>query len=86
MKITDEILLELGFAYNSVTEGFDLNIGENKFITIIGGNNEYWCYFNGTHPGSKVESIRSIMNLIYRMGRREGYVEKQNEIKQVLGL
>ena len=88
MKITDEILLNIGFEYNNKTGGFELNIVSTNLLSIFKHSitNEYWMYWNNKHPGSVVENITDIINIIYNTGWKDGHNQKQKEIKNVLGL
>jgi hypothetical protein len=93
MKITDNILLELGFVYNSINESFDYELTHNNYtqlylIVIIKNDTtgEYWLYWKSQHPGYKVNTVMDIVRIIHTKGIEEGKLNTQSDIKQILGL
>ena len=93
MKITDNVLLELGFDYNSINGSFEYQLPNKKYtqeylITIIKNDtvDEYWLYCQLQHPGYKLNNIMDIVRIIHTKGIEEGKLSIQCDIKQILGL
>ena len=91
MKITDEILLELGFTYNSTNGVFEHHIPPNNdidayLVTVIKSDSrgEYWLYWQSQHPGCVVKTIMDMMYNIQTKGFAEGKTFKVKEFRKLL--
>jgi hypothetical protein len=88
MKLTDEVLIEIGFSYSTVTKQFTLSVPNGPQITVYNKQvkNTYFMYFNHKHPGNLVVMVCDIFDGISKWGIRYGRTDKINEIKQALEL
>ena len=86
MKLTDDVLIEIGFNYLPATNEFALMIPNGPHILIDKISNTYCMYFNHKHPDTPVVMVRDIFDGISKWGIRYGRTDKINEIKQALEL
>jgi hypothetical protein len=86
MKLTDDVLIEIGFNYSTVTNEFTLMIPNGPHILIDKISNTYFMYFNRKPPDTPVVTVRDIFDGISKWGIRYGRTDKINEIKQALEL
>lgn len=85
MKISDEILIDIGFTYNKDRDEFVYSLPWNNEI-IIFNTNGYWLYFNSQNPGNRVETVGEILDVVTVHSIKYGSNEKQKEIIKALGL
>lgn len=85
MKITNEILLEIGFIHNKERDEFYFIDISNIHITIS-KTNKWWLHINNNPPGYEILDIRDLLTVLYSEGIKKGVKQKVKEIKEVLGL
>lgn len=85
MKITNEILIDIGFIYDREKDDFSYSTVDGTLIRIF-KTDKYWLYVNNQHPGYEIECVKDIMGIIYSTGFKNGTKQKIKEIKQVLGI
>lgn len=87
MKITDEVLIELGFVYNDQGKSFDYEISDDMTLIIFNQENgEYWLYVNSTPPGTLVLHVMDIVVYLLRYSFNEGEDSMRKEIRKLLKL
>jgi hypothetical protein len=88
MILTDDVLIEIGFNYSTVTKQFTLLVPNGPQITVYNKQvkNTYFMYFNHKPPDTPVVMVRDIFDGISKWGIRYGRTDKINEIKQALEL
>jgi hypothetical protein len=86
MKLTDDILLDIGFTYSTSREEFTLFIPNVPTLTIFNIGGKYSAYINFQHPGIEINNVIDIISLVSKWSVRYGREEKTNEIKSALGL
>lgn len=85
MKITNEILLEIGFIHNKERDEFYFIDISNIHITIS-KTNKWWLHINNKPPGYEILDIRDLLTVLYSEGIKKGVNQKVKEIKEVLGI
>lgn len=88
MKITEDILKEIGFELNPYNKLLYIIVDNiTIFISNNNDNLEIWeLFYNGTHPSLPVLTVLDIINIVSSKAINIGKIEKQNEIKKILGL
>lgn len=85
MKITNEILLEIGFIYDKERDEFTYITVDNTLIKLF-KTDKYWLYIDNQYPGHEIKDVKDILRIFYSVGFKNGAKQKVKEIKQVLGI
>jgi hypothetical protein len=84
MKITDEILIDIGFVYDKERDEFIFKL--SSFTVVISKTDKYWMYLQFKHPGYEVATIEDIIKIISSYSIKLGVELNRKDIKNALGL